>query len=145
MRGSPLVRALCVFLVVLGLGVRLNLWLNTQDSERVKAASTEAASEAADVHAPVTLPLVLSFSHKATRAEVRYLGMPIWTVEHPELQEKGSLQIPFPKEGVELFVAVEFEGDSQAAMRLQLTAPDGTEYDRSLWGAHTVEAVIPFP
>ncbi|MEI6873099.1 MAG: hypothetical protein WCL08_12520 [Verrucomicrobiota bacterium] len=145
MRGSPLVRALCVFLVVLGLGVRLHFWLNTQDSERLKAASTEAAAEAADVHATATLPLVLSFSQKATRSEVRYLGKPVWTFEHPRLQEKGSLQIPFPKEGVELSVIVEFEGDAQAAMRLQLTGPDGTEYDRSLWGAHTVEAVIPFP
>ena len=145
MRGSPIIRALCVFLVVLGLGVRLHFWLNTQDSERPKVVSEESAVEAADVHAPATLPLVLSFSHKATRAEVRYLGKPVWTVEHPELQEKGSLQIPFPKEGVELSVTVEFEGGAQAAMRLQLTAPDGTEYDRSVWGAHTVEAVIPFP
>ncbi len=143
MRGSPLIRALCVFLVVLGLGVLLHFWLNTQDGERFKAASTEEA--AADVHAAATLPLVLSFSQKANRAEVRYLGKPVWTLEHPGLQEKGSLQIPFPKEGVELSVTVEFAGEAQAAMRLQLTAPDGTEYDRSLWGAHTLEAVILFP
>ena len=145
MRGLPLFRALGVFLAVLGLGVGLHFWLKKQESERMNAVSAEVAEAAADIPPIAAVPVVLSFSQKATSVEIRYSGKPVWTAEHPGLQEKCTLQIPFPKEGVELSVSVEFEGEAQGAMRLQLRAPDGTEYDRSLWGARAVEAVIPFP
>jgi len=142
MRGSPLVRALVLFLGLLALSWPLRLFLQREAAQVALAQSPAVVPEPT---AASRLPLTLTFSQKALRAEVRYAGKSLWLLEHPGLRETGELQIPFPKEGVELVVSVEFEGEAQGALRLQLTAPDGNEYDRSLWGAGTVEAVIPFP
>jgi hypothetical protein len=142
MRGSPLVRALVLFLGLLALSWPLRLFLQREAAQVAVAQSPAVVPEPA---AASRLPLTLTFSQKALRAEVRYAGKSLWLLEHPGLRETGELRIPFPKEGVELLVSVEFEGEAQGALRLQLTAPDGNEYDRSLWGAGTVEAVIPFP
>jgi len=141
-RGSPLIRALLLLLGLLALSWPLRLLLEREAAQVEAARAPATVLEAA---APSRLPLMLTFSQKALRAEIRYAGKSLWTLEHPGLRESCELQIPFPKEGVELLVSVEFEGEAQGALRLQLTAPDGNEYDRSLWGARTVEAVIPFP
>ena len=135
-------RALVLFLGLLSLSWPLRVFLQREASHVAVAQSPAVLPEPA---APSRLPLILTFSQKAVRAEVRYAGKSLWVLEHPGLREAGELQITFPKEGVELVVSVEFEGEAQGALRLQLTAPDGNEYDRSLWGARTVEAVIPFP
>lgn len=143
MRGSPLIRALVLLFGLLSLGWPLRMLLQ-REAAQVVAAQTPAAP-LAEAAVPSLLPLTLTFSQKALRVELRYAGKSVWTLAHPGLHEVAELQIPFPKEGVELAVSVEFEGEAQGALRLQLTAPDGSEYDRSLWGARTVEAVIPFP
>ena len=142
MRGSPLIRALLLLLGLLALSWPLRLLLE-REAAQVEAA--RAPATVLEATAPSRLPLMLTFSQKALRAEIRYAGKSLWLLEHPGLRESCELQIPFPKEGVELLVIVEFEGEAQGALRLQFTAPDGNEYDRSLWGARTVEAVIPFP
>ena len=142
MRGSPLIRALLLLLGLLALSWPLRLLLEREAAQVEAARAPATVLEAA---APPRLPLMLTFSQKALRAEIRYAGKSLWLLEHPGLRESCELQIPFPKEGVELLVIVEFEGEAQGALRLQFTAPDGNEYDRSLWGARTVEAVIPFP
>jgi len=143
MRGSPLIRALVLLFGLLALGWPLRMLLQ-REAAQVVAAQTPAAP-LAEAAVPSRLPLTLTFSQKALRVELRYAGKSVWTLAHPGFHEVAELQIPFPKEGVELAVSVEFEGEAQGALRLQLTAPDGSEYDRSLWGARTVEAVIPFP
>jgi hypothetical protein len=52
---------------------------------------------------------------------------------------------PWPKEGVELHVLVAWpEGTRAAAMRVRLTAPDGTEHDRSVWGDTAADDVLTF-
>ena len=69
----------------------------------------------------------------------------MWAKNRPGLRETVDLSIPFPQEGIELAVTVQWPGTELSALRLQLATPDGTELDRSAWGNETMEAVISFP
>ncbi len=93
------------------------------------------------------VPVVLTFSRAAARIEVRHLGKVIWSKEKPGLKETGEWSLVFPEEGVELGVQVDWPGEEEApaALRLQLTTPEGAELDRTVWGGGRFEAVIPFP
>jgi hypothetical protein len=115
--------------------------LTRRSDEQAAGAAAEVAPE------PVVarLPLVLTFSQTALQVEVSHLGKVVWKQERPGRRVEAALEIPFPREGVELAVAVQWEGEVEAALRLQLTGPDGTEYDRSVWGGKTTEAVVAFP
>lgn len=142
MKGSPLVRALVLLGVLLLLSWPLSVLTRRSDE---KAA--DAAAEVAQVPVVSRIPLVLTFSQAAARVEVSHLGKVVWSLEHPGRRAEAALEVPFPKEGIELSVAVQWEGqgDGEGALRLQLTGPDGTEYDRSVWGGKTTEAVVAFP
>jgi len=142
MRGSPLLRAIGLFVTLLALGIPLR-WLTRQQDALADSARTSDVAPLPATNARI--PVTLTFSHQASRAEIRHAGKAVWVIERPKADESCELQLPFPKEGIELGVTVEFEGDAYNALRLQLTGPEGTLYDRSVWGAHTVEAIVPFP
>lgn len=142
MKGSPLVRALLVFLAILSLGWPLyhltNLEeqkIHTAEAETKQQVSTEAQ----------LLELELSFTRGAKVFEIKHLGDVVWRKDSPGLQERARLPIVFPKEGVELQVRAELEGSGLAAIRCRLITPQGDEYERSVWGDGTINAVIPFP
>ena len=40
---------------------------------------------------------------------------------------------------------MEWEGEEQSALRLQLVTPEGDEIDRSVWGQGALQSVVPFP
>lgn len=133
-------RALVLLGVLLFLSWPLRVLTRRGDeSAAAAAAEPEAAPEAAK------LPLVLTFSQTALQVELSHLGKVVWKRERPGRRAEAALEIPFPKEGVELAVSVQWEGEGEGALRLQLTGPDGAEYDRSVWGGGTTEAVVAFP
>ncbi len=140
MKGSPLVRSLVLLGVLLFLSWPLSV-LTRRGDEQAAGAAAEAAPEPL----VASLPLVLTFSQTALQVEVSHLGKVVWKRERPERRVEAALEIPFPQEGVELAVAVQWEGEVEAALRLQLTGPDGADYDRSVWGVKTTEAVVSFP
>lgn len=140
MKGSPLLRALVLLGVLLLLSWPLSVLTRRGDEK-----SLDAAAEIAAVPVVSRIPLVLTFSQTAARVEVSHLGKVVWSVDRPGRRAETALEVSFPKEGIELSVAVQWEGESEGALRLQLSGPDGTEYDRSVWGAKTLEAVVAFP
>ncbi len=136
MRGSPILRAVFVFLALLALAPLL--WKMTRPAvahtvpqPQVKRATAEAR---------------LNFSTAATRVTIQHLGREVWSKSSPATAENFPLKIPWPKEGIELHVIVSWsEGTRDAALRVRLTAPDGTEYDRTLWGDTAADDVVGFP
>ena len=138
MRGSPILRAVLVFIALLVLAPVLWKLMRPvladtapQPQPQVKRTAVEAR---------------LSFSDAAVRVTIQHLGREVWSKDFPATAEDFSAEIPWPKEGIELRVFVVWrEGTRNAAMRVRLTAPDGTEYDRSVWGDATADDVLKFP
>lgn len=138
MRGSPILRAVLVFLALLALAPLL--WKLTRPvlAQAMPKPQPEVKSAMVEVR--------LNFSTAATRVVIQHLGREVWSKDAPALSEDFSAQIPWPKEGVELHVLVNWpEGTRSAAMRVRLTAPDGAEYDRSAWGSAKTDDVLRFP
>ena len=140
MKGSPLTRAL----VLLGVIILLGWPLHRLTSQTGQPSSQEAAAAVAPETA-AAIPVVLTFSRPALKVEVRHLEKVVWARTTPALSERVELSIPFPKEGVELGVTVEWEGESIGALRMQLSPPEGSELERSVWGSGSVETVVSFP
>jgi hypothetical protein len=138
MRGSPILRAVLVFLALLALAPLL--WNLT----RPLLAQSEPKPQPEIKSA--TVEVRLNFSTAAKRVVIQHLGRDVWSKDGPELSEEFSAEIPWPKEGVELRTLVTWpDGTHNAAMRVRLTAPDGTEYDRSAWGSAKADDVLRFP
>ena len=137
MRGSPILRAVLVFVALLLLAPVL--WRLTQaDARTVQPAVQQPAKNA-------KTEVRLTFSTPARRATIQHLGKDVWSKATPAVEENFTCEIPWPKEGVELHVFVEWaEGTRGAAMRVRLTAPDGTEHDRSVWGDGAADDVLVF-
>jgi hypothetical protein len=69
----------------------------------------------------------------------------VWSKDSPAIAENFSRKIPWPNEGVDLHVSVAWPaGTRNAAMRVRLTAPDGTEHDRTVWGDADADEVLTF-
>ena len=138
MRGSPILRAVLVFVALLLLAPLL--WrLTRADPRNVQQPATQRPAK--NVKAEVRL----TFSTPAMRVVIQHLGREVWQQLMPAAQETFTCEIPWPKEGVELHVLVEWpEGTRAAAMRVRVTAPDGTEHDRSVWGDASADDVLTF-
>ncbi len=138
MRGSPILRAVLVFIALLLLAPVL--WrLTRADPRNVQQPATQRPAKNAKVEVRLT------FSTPAMRVVIQHLGREVWHQLMPAAQETFTCEIPWPKEGVELHVLAEWqEGTRAAAMRVRLTAPDGTEHDRSVWGDASADDVLTF-
>lgn len=158
MRGSPLMRALGVLCVLLALGWGLRAVThphggegsapnNPTQSDTENFGQSTLTRSAGESAPPQNIPVSVqvTFSAPARKAELRHLGKVVWSADAPPAMQKLALQIPFPSEGIELAVRVEWAGGGWNAMRVQLTTPDGTELDRTAWGEAVLETILPFP
>jgi hypothetical protein len=139
MRGSPLVRGLVVFALLLCLAPVL--WRMTQENARAVVDAPVTAKVAA-----TELPVELAFTMAPKRVAIGHLGKEVWTKENPEASEEITLTLPWPKEGGELSFTVEWpEGSPLSAMRVKLIDPERGEMERSLWGRGAKTGVLGFP
>ncbi len=138
MRGSPILRAVLVFIALLALAPLL--WrLTWADARTVQRPTTQQPAKNAKTEVRLT------FSTRAKRVTIQHLGKEVWSKTTPATEEDFTFEIPWPKEGVELHMLVAWpEGTRAAAMRVRLTAPDGTEHDRSMWGEGAADDVLLF-
>lgn len=91
------------------------------------------------------IPLQLTGSSLLKNLELKHLGKVVWSSDQPFVRQTISLKLPFPAEGIELGARVEWQGGGPNALRIQVTAPDGAELDRTVWGENTLETILPFP
>ena len=139
MRGSPLLRAALTLCALLALGWPLQLV-----TRPVADVVTVSAADPVSAQVP-KLPLELTFSRAAKSAELLYSGKRVWFAEKPGVVVSLSLNLPFPREGIELEARVEWEGEEQSALRLQLVTPEGDEIERSVWGQGALQSIVHFP
>ncbi len=135
MLGSPLLRALLALAVLLLL--LLPMWSLTS-----ARAPAEAAPAAADPASSARLELASSRSPFAF--SVSHLGKVIWQGQSAGPSVAKDLQLPLPKEGVDLLLRVEWTGRELSAARLALTAEGRAPVERTVWGERVAEDVVTF-
>jgi hypothetical protein len=143
MKGSPPLRALLTLGVLLALA--WPLFRITQPASAGEHPLGEAAAAEKSAATVANIPLVLNFTRGAERIELRHLGEVVWSKDNPAAREALELNIPFPPEGIELGVQVQWTPGALSALRLQLTTPEGKELERSVWGEEATETIVSFP
>ncbi len=142
MRGSPLLRALLAFGLILLCALPLAR-LTTARAVRPEPTTPTVGAGSATLR---EIQLKLTFTALPSTLRVRHLGKEIWSANPtaPELEQ--TVQIPFPTEGVDLEFEAKFpDGTPLAAMRVHLTDPDGGEHQRTCWGTGEIDEVLTFP
>ena len=138
MRGSPLLRSLAAFILILIAGIPL--WRLTQEVRADRPVTPpEAVLEQKAIH------LHLSFTTLPSAVKVLHLGQALWEEKNPTIEMERDLAIPCPKEGIDLQFELTWPAEPLAAMRIQLTDPEGREHDKSVWGRGETSEVVTFP
>lgn len=134
MRGSPLFRAGLVVLALLAL-----LWpLRRLTSHETVPVHSPQPTAIVPVHVAITstvFPFRFSISH---------LGKTIWQGESTESSSSSQAVIPFPPEGIDLLVDASWVEKKEAAVRVDITLPNGTPISQTLWGSGHVDDVLTF-
>jgi hypothetical protein len=136
-RGSPFLRSLLALALLLAAAPLV--WRITHGREASTTAVAEAGPQTKSIRLQVTFTqLPLSF-------RVLHLGKEVWsaTSRTPEIEQ--NLSIPYPPEGVDLEFELAWPERTVCAMRVQLTDPDGQEYERTIWGEGKTSEVLTFP
>jgi hypothetical protein len=142
MRGSPLLRALLAFGLILLLGVPL---ARMTRPPAVSAPAAVASPEAPEKKAR-ECQIALTFTTLPTQVRVRHLGQEVWRATPAEPEIEHTVALPFPKEGVDLQFEAKFpEAAPLAAMRVRFTDPEGNEHERTCWGRGEIDEVLTFP
>ena len=137
MRGSPLLRAAIVFAAILLAGVPVWSVTHPKTTQRaVEARSPEKQK----------LQLRLTFAHQPASVEVLHLGKVVWKETNPAPSIERTLNIEFPKEGVDFEIKARWPANTPAtAVRAQLTTPSGETFEKSVWGEGALDEVVTFP
>jgi hypothetical protein len=139
MRGSPVIRALIVFLLLLGLSPLLWRMTSAEAVPQPVAVKTAATAE-------TELSMSLAFTTRSTRVEIKHLGRVVWEKQNPESEEDLMVKLTWPAEGGELAFAVEWPADGPlSAMRVKLEDPERGTIERTLWGQGSRTGVLGFP
>ena len=139
MPGSPLIRALAAFIVLLELGWPLRRLTQGTEAPAPTPPPPAAAS-------PTKVKLQITFSTPPRQFTVRHLGRELWSDRAGRTTAEQTLQLAMPKEGIELQFTAEFPGDAPlAAARLIFTDPQGDEHEKSCWGRGQIDEVVAFP
>jgi hypothetical protein len=139
MRGSPLLRAVLALAGLLALAP-LIFWMTGAN-----AGAPMAGPHVAKPTEPGRVEIRLTFSSQARRVSIQHLGREVWTKSQAGPDEMAAIELPWPKEGIELRVQVDWpEGAPLAAMRLRLVTPGRREHDRTVWGRGSADEVLTF-
>ncbi len=138
MRGSPLLRALVAFVVLLFLA--WPLWRLTHAEARLALPESAPISPTRS-----DIRLQLTFSAPATDLKVMHLGNEVWIDPAPKGMVERTLAIPYPKEGIDLEVKCKWLAGKPSAVRVRLTEPRGVEHVKTIWGTGEIDEVVTFP
>lgn len=139
MRGSPIIRAAVAFFGIVWLAVPIS---------RMTRASVPAV-QVVPPAATQTASFRIHFSHPVASMSLRHLGKEVLAIDSPTADLEKDIDISWPEEGVEIAVFVKWKEPDvvgqNGAIRLRVSAPDGEEYDKTLWGGPILDDVVGFP
>ena len=153
MRGSPLLRALVCFCLLLGLWpvVRKVTAQGEGAAESVRGSVTEPQNTPSAGNVRVRCRLELTVTGVCRGFEVLHLGSQILQVDRVEGRLERELDLEFPEEGVDLVVGWEWAGNKEEASgsgenaaRIRLWTPGDRMEERTVWGTGRVEEVLSF-
>jgi hypothetical protein len=136
MRGSPLLRAVFV-LLVLALAA-IPIWKLTHQA----GASMDSTSTTPDKKTPVHI--VLTFAQAPAGFQVLHLGKVIWEGRQPGDTVQKDFSMEFPTEGIDLEIKADWlPGTPLTALRVAVTHGYGSS-EQTAWGKENLDAVLTF-
>ena len=88
--------------------------------------------------------LVLTSTSYPFTFEVSHLGKTIWKGEAADSNVANDVKMAFPPEGIDLLVDARWQGDKQAAVKLDVAVNGADTITRTLWGTGKVSGVLTF-
>jgi hypothetical protein len=139
MRGSPLLRAVLVVLVLLALLVPLHTLTNRR-SEAAAPLQQAAGSSAAKRKVRLELTsTTVPFKYQITNG-----GEPIWSGESASTTVATDLELEFPSEGIDLVLDASWIEQKPTAVRLALIPQGSGTIAKTIWGTTSVSEVLTF-
>ncbi len=140
MRGSPIVRLL---IMIIAMGLVLIPLIRLTGS-RPRATAQSAAATSVPSREGETVNMEITTAGGSAILEVFHLGNIVWQGK-VEKMEAGTLAMNFPREGIELVVLGEFEGENHlGALRITLTPPGGMPIEKTIWSDGPIDEVLLF-
>jgi hypothetical protein len=137
MRGSPLLRALLAFAVLLGLG--LPVWKLTHLKALARALDPPTASNIQD------LVLELAFTSPPRTLRVSHLETDLVNAQDFGVELKRTLRMDFPKEGVDLHFQIVWNTAAPTAVKIVLIDSAGERHEKTRWATGELDDVLTFP
>ena len=137
MRGSPLLRALLAFAVLLALG--FPVWKLTRSKALARVLNVPATSSTQE------LGLELAFTSPPRSLQISHLGKELIQAQDFGAELKQTLRVEFPKQGVDLHFQITWPTAAPAAVKIVLTDPAGERYEKTRWATGELDDVLTFP
>jgi hypothetical protein len=128
MRGSPLLNALMAFFAIALMGWPIHRLTHVRASVPAPGAPPKSSQQR-------EVPVSLTFTAIPEAVRIRHLGKVVWTMAEPALSDEAKLSLPWPEEGVDLLVEIDWPESTPAtaAARVVLIDSQGEEQMRSVW------------
>jgi hypothetical protein len=137
-RGSPLIRALAAFLIIAALA-----WPLGRLTHR-----SEANAEVLRTKPPEDrqVAIAFSFTHVPARVAIWHLGEQIWESDVKATEIDTMLEVPWPEEGIDLRVLIEWpKGNQLAGAQVRIVDPEGVEYERGIFSKGPADEILTLP
>jgi hypothetical protein len=127
MRGAPLLRLLLVSAALLAALVPLRrLTTHPSPGPAPEVSGTTGAS--------ALVQIALQSTKKPFHFEIDHLGKPVWAGDAEGNEVETEIELPFPKEGVDLLVNASWADSGPAALKVEVTPEAGGVTTKVLWG-----------
>jgi hypothetical protein len=137
MRGSPVLRAIVVVIVMLLAGIPLWRLTHTVAAPMEETPSAPKASS--------SVSLELTFAHPPSDFQILHLGKVIWEGKEPGETAHQTVAMEFPKEGIDLEIKANWPaGTPLTAVRLTVTRGDDNPIEKTVWGQGNLDEVLTF-
>lgn len=139
MRGSPLIRLVLTFLLLVFLGA--GMWKMTSRRTRIPHNKT---SEAKSVLSS-TVNIILTSSAPWEKCTMRFLDRTLVIAKSGVSSEIQTVELPLEKSGTDLVIDAAWRGSDNHALRIQILKNEISIYEVTLWGNQTVQDVVTIP
>ena len=135
MRGSPLIRALLVLIVLAALLVPLRRLTSRQRPLPAQAPKSNTVSNK-------RFHLELTCTTSPFKYQITNSGQTVWNGYETSATTQTDLNLDFPPEGVDLVMDVAWDEKKPTAVRIVVKPSDDEETSQTAWGTTSVSEVV---